>query len=305
MKKTVTVLAFFFYAILFSSSIMFAQQNSTGEWIRISSDNGEFSIEVPAKYNYFFDEDGFWTSKNSSDYKLEKMSLLNAYHENTLLSLESYKSNKGGLEAIYESDTNSTKEIATSEFKRNGVRIRQVKAKTDDYFLVKQYFNSKTHIYILTAASRTGENPTTKRFLDSLVFKPDTNEKPDVNAVLFSSLKITPIDLTNAKVDKNVKPTNNATGQTQDDSLRLLIVSRSRVSYTEAARMRQVKGVVQLRPTFSDDGFIHKIEILKPLPEGLLRQAVFAALRIKFLPEEKAKKPVSTTRIIEYSFSIY
>ena len=148
-----------------------------------------------------------------------------------------------------------------------------------------------------------------KRFLDSLIFNPDTGEKPQVNSILFSSLKATPVNLTTAEKsadeDKKGKTDKKANDLNKNDTSKLIIVKKTPPSYVDSARMKSVQGKIQLRTTFSENGFISAIEILKSLPEGLLRQAVFAALRIKFLPREDAGKTVSTTKTIEYDFAIY
>jgi hypothetical protein len=60
-----------------------------------------------------------------------------------------------------------------------------------------------------------------------------------------------------------------------------------------------------LKIVFAENGFIPKIEATQVLPDGLLRQAVFAAIRIKFLPEEKDDIPQTITKTVEYSFAIY
>ena len=57
--------------------------------------------------------------------------------------------------------------------------------------------------------------------------------------------------------------------------------------------------------TFSADGGIEKISIIQGLPDGLTGEAVKAARLIRFLPQEKDNIPVTTTKAIEYSFSVF
>jgi outer membrane biosynthesis protein TonB len=147
-----------------------------------------------------------------------------------------------------------------------------------------------------------------KRFLEFLIFKPNTDEKPNANSVSFSSLKTTLVDLFTAKKeDKEKKDETDKTAPepNKTNNSKFTIVSNPAPGYTDGARMRQVHGIIQIRVTFNENGFIPKIDVVKSLPEGLLRQAIFAALRIKFLPEEKEEKLISTTKTIEYSFAIY
>lgn len=307
MKKIALIFASLLCAISVLKSDSFAQKIQSSEWIRVQSNNGEFLIEVPAKYSYFYDEDGFSESRNVDNYQLRKMSLLNAYYQNTLLSFESYEAKKGGFKALYEHELRASKEASTSDFNRNGAPIKQIITKTDNYYCVRQYFNSKTNVYILTAVARSGENEVIKRFLDSLVFKPETKEKPDTNSILFSSLKVAPVNITTAKDDKKEGEKDAAapTDKAKKDISKFVVAKKPATAYVDAARMRQIKGTIKLRVTFGEDGFIPQIEIVKSLPEGLLRQAVFAALRLKFLPEEAAGKPISVTKMVEYRFDIY
>lgn len=69
--------------------------------------------------------------------------------------------------------------------------------------------------------------------------------------------------------------------------------------------MKAVTGTIRVRLTFAKDGFVSKIVVLKSLPEGLLRQSLFAALRIKFLPKMKDGSPETVIKMVEYKFDIY
>lgn len=282
-------------------------QAQTNNWIRVSSDDGEFSIEVPAQYNFGFDKDGFWASKNQKNFQLQNMYLLNAFADGALLSFERYESKKGGLDALYQYEERSAKyeNIKFSEIKSNGTVVRQTITQTDKSYCLRQYFNSKSHIYILTVAAKDNVNPTMKRFLDSLVFKPDTKDKPATNSALFSSLKVTSIEITQAASngkDTKIPSTNPSASENLEP---LIVVKKPTNAYTDVARMKNIQGIIQIRATFSENGFVPKMEIIKSLPEGLLRQAVFALLRLKFLPQMKDGKPESATKVIEYRFSIY
>ena len=310
MKKIVSIFAALlaFAVILFAPLAASAQENNSAEWIRVQSDDGEFSIEVPMNYHFMVDKTGFSTASSSNNYKLEDMKMLNAYQDKTLISFESYKAKKGALEAVRDTENNRGK---FSEIKLDGVSIKQVIEKTDEFYLVKQYFNSKNRIYILIAASRKEESPAIKRFLNSLIFKPqdksDTAINRIANSISFSNLKISQIE-----IDKSPEPVKKsnitaiAPPPTVDPNvLPIMILSKPRASYTDAARMNGEKGTVQVRLAFSQEGYISKAGFLKTLNFGLTRQAFFAALRIKFLPTEKDGKPETVTKLVEYSFDIY
>lgn len=308
MKRLIILITFILLAFSVSNA-----QDQTAEWIRVQSDNGEFSIEVPAEYGFFADKNGFSIAENPNTYFLQEMNMLNAFHEKTLLSFESYKASKSGLDKIRERDSGKGE---SSEIKREGYRIKQIIIKNDNSYTVRQYFNSKNYIYILTAASRDGETPALKRFLDSLVFNSSgakTTQAAPLDAKLkiisFSTLKATPIEVdANPQLLKKPDGANNDSSAlpTKDKkSLPLVVLYKSPPSYTNGARTIGEQGIIRLRLDFSQAGYISKIAFLNSLREGLLRQAIFAALRIKFLPQEKDDRPQTVTKIVEYSFSIY
>ncbi len=300
MKKIAQVLPLIFFAFI---SIAFAQEKDS-EWIRVQSNNGEFSIEVPTKHNFFYDKNGFIVSDYPSRFEVKEMNMLNAYPEKTLVSFESYKADKKALDIMRKQDSRKGK---SSEFERENYNFKQVVIKTDKSYTVRQYFNSKSYIYVLTASSREGETQIMKRFLDSLVFNPNTTQL-NPKAIQFANLKVTTLEL-----DPNPPPIKAADKSSVSEpmppkdknALPVLILIKQIPAFTDAARLTRGDGLIRLRPTFSADGSITKVELHKTLGEGLLRQAVFAALRIKFLPEEKNGKPQAVTKTVEYSFSIF
>jgi hypothetical protein len=235
------------------------------------------------------------------------MHLLSSYQDKTLVSFEFYEDEKKMLDRLYESAkvnrVNDESNKTAVEIKGSGFSIRQVTEKSTDFFMIRQFFHSKKYIYILTAASRDGETKTMRKFLDSLIFKPDTKDPVETKIPAMKTLKTTPVTV----LTKNIRPAN------QDEIVKLpasepgaaFILAKPRPSYTDAARRNQVQGTIQLRVSFSENGFIPKIEVIKALPQGLLRQAIFAALRIKFLPKENNGKAETIERVIEYSYQIY
>lgn len=300
MKYLIKFTLFLIFTFIFSFEIQ--AQNS--EWIRVQSNNGEFSIEVPTEHNFFYDKDGFVVSEGSSRFEVKEMNMLNAYPEKTLVSFESYKANKKALDIMREQDKKKGK---SSEFKRENYSVKQVVIQTDKSYTVRQYFNSKDYIYILTAASREGETQIMKRFLDSLVFNPNSAEK-NPKAIQFANLKVTI-----PKLDPNPSPKKAADKSSvskpnspkDENALPIVILLKHKPAFTDAARFVGADGLIRLRPTFSADGSITKVELHKTLGEGLLRQAVFAVLRMKFLPEEKDGKPQTVTKTVEYNFTLY
>jgi hypothetical protein len=313
MKKLHILLVF----VLFTT-FSFAQDEKKDDWIRVQSDDGEFSIEVPAKYGYFYDKVGTMISDGNNFYAMNEMSVFNSYIEHTLINFESYRTNQRTLEILEEgSESSAKKQKATegfSEIKKDGYKIKQLVVKTDKHYTVSQYFYSKNYIYILTASSRDGETPIMKRFLDSLVFKPDSDKKILSGNSKFPALKITPIKYLpkpekSAKKDKTSpdepNPLPSVTPIKTDSNVKsFLIISQPRASFTNEARQNGEQGAVRLKVSFSESGQITEIIVLETLRFGLLRNVVFAALRMKVIPQEKDDKPIPATKTIEYRFSI-
>lgn len=280
--------------------------NQTGEWIRVQSDNGEFSIDVPARYGLFYDKAGVWVSNGLNNFQLAEMNLFNAYTEKTLINIENYKAVKGGLDTILERDKKSGK---TDSFKLNDIKVKRNVNASDKFYSVRWYFDLGDHIYILTAASRNGETPVMKRFFESIEVKKLKSKtvQNDVSSVPFSKLKAAPIeiyDIQPRKIETDSKP--KTVNTIKDESvLPIIIFNRPTPHYTDSARYKGEEGIIEVRATFSDEGRITRIGIAKTLREGLLRQAVFAAIRMKFLPQEKDGKEITVTKAIQYSFDIY
>jgi TonB family protein len=85
----------------------------------------------------------------------------------------------------------------------------------------------------------------------------------------------------------------------------LSILSKPRPGYTDSARTNNVQGTVRLRVTFNANGTIGSISPVSGLPNGLTEQAIAAARQIRFEPKKINGVPVSVTKVVEYSFSIY
>lgn len=86
---------------------------------------------------------------------------------------------------------------------------------------------------------------------------------------------------------------------------KLQILSKPRPSYTEAARSENIEGTVILRVTFLASGKIGAVTPVKRLPNGLTDEAIEAAKQIEFEPAVENGRPVSVTKQVEYTFSIY
>ncbi len=83
----------------------------------------------------------------------------------------------------------------------------------------------------------------------------------------------------------------------------LRILYKPKASWPENTGCFQ--GTVILRVTFLETGQIGNISVVKGLPLGATDKAVEAARKIKFDPAVRSGKAISSTKQVEFSFSIY
>jgi TonB family protein len=83
------------------------------------------------------------------------------------------------------------------------------------------------------------------------------------------------------------------------------LISKPRPAYTEEAKRNNVTGIIKVMVTFQADGQIGDVSIVEGLPYGLDEQAIEAARRIKFEPAKRNGVPYTTTKVIEYSMTLY
>ena len=278
-------------------------------WMRVQSNDGEFSVEVPVKHRVFYNPDGFQISKNNNDMLLKNMWMLSAVTESTLISFEVYDADKRAMEALYDDDAFEKEGRKVSESKGPGLKMKEVVNRTDKYYSIRRFFSTKNHVYVLTTANRTGEVPPMRRFLDSVrIAETGSLAVADKSATRFSQLNATDIEveyLDAAPVPRK-KAVSNAKPAPPDPTVKPFVMVRGvRPSYVDAARARDTQGRVQLKLRLADDGFIPKLTVTSSLPNGLLRQAIFASIRTKFLPKEKDGIPVMVIVTMEFSFSIF
>lgn len=308
-KRRLFVLLIFFAALSAVESRASGLPDATDiTWMRVASDDGAFSVEIPQKHTYFFNKDGFILGDGISTYLLSNMSLASSYVDGTLISFEVYDGPGDAMDIIVDSDAKRDSVRSKSEIKRPGYKIKQIISKSDTFYAVRQYVAIKSRIYILTAATSGSESETMKHFLDSVQFVAGKNPGTLSNGTTFSKLKRTEPELElSPDMDKPLgKPPTAPVQPIIDPDVRgIRIVTKPISSYVEPARRNNVQGTIRLQITMSENGSIPKIKVIKTLPDGLLRQSIFAALRIKFLPKEIKGKPVSVVVIFDYGFGIY
>jgi TonB family protein len=88
-------------------------------------------------------------------------------------------------------------------------------------------------------------------------------------------------------------------------SLRPTILYKERAKYTEEARANKIQGSVLVALTYTADGRITDIKVVRGLPDGLTESAIEAAKRIRFQPAMRNGQPVSVRGQLEFNFTLY
>ena len=86
---------------------------------------------------------------------------------------------------------------------------------------------------------------------------------------------------------------------------KMRILSKQPAKYTDNARLFGMSGTVRLRVQFLSSGEIGAVSVVKSLPFGLTPNAIEAAKSIRFEPASKEGQPITTSGVVEYSFTIY
>lgn len=88
-------------------------------------------------------------------------------------------------------------------------------------------------------------------------------------------------------------------------SLRPTILYKERAKYTEEARANKIQGTVLVALTYTADGRITDVKVVRGLPDGLTESAIEAAKKIRFQPAMKNGQPVSVRGQLEFNFTLY
>lgn len=306
MKKLSRVLAGCFFLCIAAALSTGGQTISpVSDWMTVRSDDGVFSAQVPTSFDAFYEKDGFSVSDGYRTVQLREARYFNSYTAGTLVSFESYESVDPGFASsrMRESEKRNGKEteIKTAD----GLKFKQIEKNGNGSYVVRRFVVLKDNLYVLTVASRVGETPEIKRFLDSVSFSKPTKDIP-TSHVRVSSLKITPVKVSFENDDKPSGPVAPALPKADDPGeKKFMVVVKPHPYFTDAARSANETGAVLLRVGFTPNGGVDAIRIKKTLREGLVRQCLFAALRMRVLPLEQQNVARSVTKLIEYSFSIY
>jgi hypothetical protein len=293
-----------------SSAAVFGQPATEG-WVRISTEDRRFSVEMPIGYRYFYDEGGFVLGQHQTDYPLTKMQLTTSLKSGTLLGWERYLGSEKALKLLIERDKAGTGKSKSNDVTYGRLKVKEIVRTGGGYHFISRYFAMAGYLYVVFAASRDGETNDMRRFLSSVITSPDGEQEPEKNAVKIADLVSREVfvsaelPVSDAERTKRSNGSNALPAESDPKDKKLLIIATPAPSYSPRARENNVEGIVIAKVTFSADGTVSKIAVVKSLPGDLVRQVVFSALRWKFLPREVGGEPVAMTRLVEFYFDIY
>lgn len=274
----------------------------------MKTDDGEFSMEMPAGcYSQSYVSEGITLYRQKDSFRLKEMRSITCYHEKTLLSADIFHSDepKTVVKLLKEREKLKAAEL---NLEKPFYGFEQV-VSDKNFSSTKRLIAGKNHVYIITAGTRGAPGETMQRFLQSLKFSSNPSADDAAGkAVLISSLKnVLPefVDETNEKRETIAAVTDEAKKPATTTQKNLIILRKVSPSYSNAARKKNVNGRIALRVNFGANAVISKIEVVRGLPDGLVREAVLAVMQMKFLPAEQDDVPRSVTRTIEFSFKIY
>ncbi|HSK73630.1 MAG TPA: energy transducer TonB [Pyrinomonadaceae bacterium] len=320
MTKNISTFVFLFIFVFAVNSN--AQNKEEPSWLRIESENKDFSIAVPPNYQVLADKKGFSYAKFDKTFqrvvgtvRLSDIRYITASQNGASFFVFSYKVNnlKDGLN--YLSNYVDNGEVSNISF--NQFKGKSSARSTDKFYYLHLALGSNDRIYHIFGGARDRNNETLQYFFSSLklngnnLFNLNTNMENRIKepARLISSLEDTPF-LVEVEEQKTANAQNqpdkkNPAEQKDSSETPLGVIFKPRPRYTEEARGKNTVGTVRLRISFSGDGSIGKISVVKGLENGLTEEAIKAARLIRFLPQEKDNTPISVSKLVEFGFSIY
>lgn len=187
------------------------------------------------------------------------------------------------------------------------------------YFSIQLQLASSKGRYSIYASSEREVDSQFNGFVHSIrlggepLFVANGNILKIANTFVVSDLKTTDVVLQALKVSDSKQQKLDRSAITAADkvnldlvfSRKLIMLRKSRATYTDGARSNHVQGTVVLSVTFLATGIVGPIKLVSSLDKGLDNEAFKAARKIKFLPAEVDGKPVDAIRRVEYSFKIY
>lgn len=298
--SSLMIFIFFFYLTVWS------QTATEKKWIRVETENKDFSILLP---------DGFLSDVEKD------FTGLHGFHKNVSISLriEKYKDPKKHFKEIFSNLT--SQEFPKYKFYNSGDFIcAEYSAKPENNLPT---FNvtlaSSKGFYSIYITNGDLNNDiyskviSSMRLYGNILYSTKLESLQESEVWQISSLQTSNEVIKALKqmesLQKKVESASNAEIQipleTTGFSRSLIILRKPRASYTDSARINQVQGTVKLLVNFLANGQVGEIKLVSKLDNGLDQEAFSAAKKIKFVSAEKEGKPVDVKRFLEYNFSLY
>lgn len=284
----------------------FPSGTQAADWLRVRGEGGNYAFDIPPEHRVFYNESGFSVTEGSGDHALTKVYILSSYVDGVLISAEIFEGGPSAFGALYAQDAFAKQGRKVRDVKVGEAKGKEVENRTTEYHSLRWFVRNKSQIFVLTAASRTADMPVMRRFLDSFMVG-ESGSIPAERTTAINKLDPTEVAIefdTDAPLSTKPKAAPTPAQAPEPDVKPAVLVRMTHASFVAQARENGVDGIVRLKLLVDKDGFIPKITVSRGLPQGLLRQSLFAALRSKFLPKEKGGVPVSVTKTVEFSFSI-
>ena len=292
--------------------------NSTNQpvkWVRVQSETGEFSVEMPSDFVYFYDKAGFTFDDPNQSYDFNEMRMLNAATEKTVMRVEIYKVStpKKHLRELLERDrvegdesSESLEGYTIKQVRQNKIKDFRTKKEVEINFVCR-YIASKSYLYVVSVANRGAPTPAAVRFLSSIHLSQPSTDKAIVNISSLTPLRIEQmgeIVQEGKKIETRPKEKTEEVNPVEKNGSPVFYLTRPIANYTERARRARTSGTVSLRVTFAKDGSIPSISVIESLENGLTRASFFCALRIRFIPQERENEFITVMKTVSYSFDI-
>ncbi len=196
---------------------------------------------------------------------------------------------------------------------------KSYKFKDNEGFYHKVIFlNSDKRAYTFHAVSQNENYAETDNFFNSITFQTKATKKLSKNQPTEESSK-KPESVgkpaggiardEQSKIGESAQNTSDKPVTTIDKptekETRLKILSNPLPSFTEMARLYDVCGTILVSVTFLGDGTIGDVTPTKKLPFGLTQNAIKAAKAIKFQPAMLDGKPITVSKMVQYTLRIY
>jgi TonB family protein len=189
-----------------------------------------------------------------------------------------------------------------SEFKREldigGVRGQEYAFENNRFKARMQYFITNRSIYVFEALGVEMGNREVgiPKFFDSIKFGKQLAGRVMVQG---------PGEPAAEDASSAAQSSSTEVFKGKETSRKVIVTMKPEPSYTPEARKAQITGTVLLSAVFSYRGTVENIEVRQSLPEGLTKNAIGAARKIKFIPAEKDGRFVSMYIHLEYNFNLY